>query len=277
MEVRMKLQGKVAIVTGSGRGIGRAAAIALAREGAKVVVNDLDAAPAAEVVAAIKKEGGEAIECVGGVADPGFAERFVATAIDTFGGLDIIVNNAGFTWDSVIHKMSDEQFDAMLDVHLKAPFRILRAASGHIREVTKREQAEGREVFRKVVNVSSISGVQGNAGQVNYAAGKAGMIGITKSLAREWGRYKVNVNAVAFGYVVTRMTQAVGQGASTTVQVSGRDIPAGIPEKQVRMLEASIPLGRGATPEEAAGAIVMLCLPESNYVSGHVLMATGGL
>ena len=272
-----KLSGKVAIVSGSGRGIGRAAAIALAAEGASVVVNDLDREAADEVVSAIEARGGRAVSCAGSVTEPGFAERFVGTALQAFGGLDIIVNNAGYAWDSVLQKMSDEQFDAMLDVHLKAPFRILRAASEHIREASKREQAEGREVFRKVVNVSSISGVHGNAGQVNYAAGKAGVLGITKSLAREWGRYKVNVNAVAFGYVVTRMTQAVRPGDAHTVAVAGRELPAGISEEQVRQIEAGIPLGRGASPEEAAGAIVLLCLPESNYITGHVLMATGGL
>jgi 3-oxoacyl-[acyl-carrier protein] reductase len=271
-----RLEGKVALVSGSGRGIGRATALALAAEGARVVVNDLEAEVAADAVAAIEAAGGQARACVGNVAEAGFAERFVAAAVEGWGGLDIIVNNAGYTWDAVIQKMSDEQFDAMLDVHLKAPFRILRAAAGHLREAARREQAEGREVFRKVVNVSSISGVQGNAGQVNYAAGKAGILGITKSLAREWGRYKVNVNAVAFGYVVTRMTQAV-DGAGATVDVAGRVLPAGIPAAQLRALESQIPLGRGATPEEAAGAVLLLCLPESNYVSGHVLMATGGL
>jgi 3-oxoacyl-[acyl-carrier protein] reductase len=271
-----KLQGKVAIVSGSGRGIGRATALALAAEGAAVVVNDLDDAPALEVVDAIVARGGQAVACTGSVTDPDFAERFVQTALQTFGGLDIIVNNAGYSWDGVLQKMSDEQFDAMLDVHLKAPFRILRAASSHIREAAKREKGEGREVLRKVVNVSSIAGVQGNAGQVNYAAGKAGIIGITKSLAREWGRYSVNVNAVAFGLVSTRMTQPVA-GEAGKVSVAGRELPAGIPEPQLRQLEDSIPLGRAATPEEAAGAIVLLCLPESDYVSGHVLMATGGL
>jgi 3-oxoacyl-[acyl-carrier protein] reductase len=272
-----KLIGRVALVSGSGRGIGRATALALAGEGAKVVVNDLDDAVAAEVVAAIRERGGEATACVGSVTDPDFPQRFVAAAIDTFGGLDIVVNNAGYTWDAVIQKMSDEQFDAIIDVHLRAPFRILRAASTFIREASKRELGEGREVFRKVVNVSSTSGVYGNPGQVNYAAAKAGIVGITKTLAREWGRYKVNVNAVAFGYVVTRMTQSVEKGAPASVSVAGRSVPVGIPAEQVRMLEASIPLGRGATPEEAAGAIMLLCLPESNYITGHLLMATGGL
>jgi 3-oxoacyl-[acyl-carrier protein] reductase len=271
-----KLEGKVALVSGSGRGIGRATALKLASEGARVVVNDMDSEPAAEVLSAIRAAGGQAIACVGSVTEAGFAERFVATAVEQFGGLDIIVNNAGYTWDSVIQKMSDEQFDAILDVHLKAPFRILRAASGFIREASKRELAEGREVFRKVVNVSSTSGVYGNAGQVNYAAGKAGVVGITKSLAKEWGRYKVNVNAVAFGYIVTRMTQAV-EGEPATLKVGDKELPAGIPASSVRMIEAGIPLGRGGTPDEAAGGIYLLCAPESDYISGQVLMVTGGL
>ncbi|HRO59197.1 MAG TPA: SDR family NAD(P)-dependent oxidoreductase, partial [Burkholderiaceae bacterium] len=159
-----KLEGKVAIVSGSGRGIGREIALKLASEGASVVVNDLDAAPAEEVVAEIRAAGGQAAGCAGSVTDPGFADRFVAQAIDGFGGLDIIVNNAGYTWDNVIQKMSDEQWEAMLAVHLTAPFRILRAASGFIREAAKREAAAGQEVFRKVVNISSTSGVFGNAG-----------------------------------------------------------------------------------------------------------------
>lgn len=273
----MKLQNKIAIVSGSGRGIGRATALKLAAEGATVVVNDLDAALCEQVVAEIRAAGGQASACPGSVTDPGFGERFVQAALDNHGGLDIIVNNAGYAWDGVIQKMSDEQFDAMLDIHLKAPFRILRAAAGHLREAAKRENAEGRRVQRKVVNVSSIAGILGSAGQTNYAAGKAGIVGITRTLAREWGRYHVNVNAVAFGYVVTRMTQAVDKGSATQVDIEGRAIPAGIPAEQVRALEAQIPLGRGASTEEAAGAIALLCYPESDYVSGHVLMASGGL
>ena len=213
---------------------------------------------------------------IGPATDVNFGSRFVTTALDGWGSLDIIVNNAGYAWDGVIHKMTDEQFKAMLDIHLKAPFRIPRAASDFIRETAKQERSAGVPVHRKVVNVSSIAGVQGNAGQVNYAAGKAGVIGMTRSLAREWGRYNVNVNAVAFGYVVTRMTQSVDQ-AGATVRIGSRDLPAGIPAGQIQSLEANIPLGRGATPEEAAGAIALLCYPESDYVTGHVLMATGGL
>jgi 3-oxoacyl-[acyl-carrier protein] reductase len=271
-----KLAGKVAIVSGSGRGIGRATALKLAAEGAHVIVNDMDKEPANGVLEDIRKAGGTAAACIGSVTEDGFAERFIAAAYSEFGGLDIIVNNAGYTWDAVIQKMTDEQFDAMIDVHLKAPFRILRAASERWREAAKREAAEGREVFRKVVNITSTSGVYGNAGQTNYAAGKAGIVGITKTLAREWGRYKVNVNAVGFGYIVTRMTQAV-EGGPLRLDVSGRQLPAGIPKQEVQRLEAAIPLGRGGTPEEAAGAVFLLCCPEADYITGQVLMVTGGL
>ena len=272
----MKLKNQVALVTGAGRGIGRATALLLAREGARVVVNDLDPEASQEVAHAIESEGGRVLVCDGSATDPDFSARFIKTALDGFGGLDILVNNAGYAWDGVIHKMTDEQFDAMLDIHLKAPFRILRAASDYLRETAKKEQVAGQRAHRKVVNVSSIAAVHGNAGQVNYAAGKAGVIGMTRSLAREWGRFNVNVNAVAFGYVVTRMTQAVDQGGAT-VRVGTRDVPAGVPASQLKALEASIPLGRCASVGEAAGAIALLCYPESNYITGHVLMATGGL
>lgn len=273
----MKLADKVALVSGSGRGIGKATALKLAREGALLVVNDLDGDCCAEVIQEITALGGQAVACVGSVTDADFGERFVDTAIRSYGRLDIIVNNAGYAWDGVIQKMTDEQFDAMLDIHLKAPFRILRAATPYLREASKQDMAAGAPKHRKVVNVSSIAGVAGNAGQTNYAAGKAGIVGMTRSLAREWGRYRVNVNAVAFGYVVTRMTQAVGKDQAAQVLIGEKAIPAGIPQNQVAALEAQIPLGRGASTDEAAGAIALLCYPESDYVSGHVLMATGGL
>jgi 3-oxoacyl-[acyl-carrier protein] reductase len=270
-----KLAGKVAIVSGSGRGIGRATALKLAVEGARVIVNDMDPDPAYGAVEEIRKAGGTAVACIGSVTEEGFADRFVSAAYSEFGQLDIIVNNAGYTWDAVIQKMTDEQFDAMLDVHLRAPFRILRAAAEPWREAAKREAAQGHEVFRKVVNITSVSGVYGNAGQTNYSAGKAGIVGMTKTLAREWGRYKVNVNAVGFGYIVTRMTQAV-ESTPLTLDVGGRQLPVGIPMREVQKLEAAIPLGRGGTPEEAAGAVFLLCCPEANYITGHVLMVTGG-
>jgi len=218
-----KLEGKVAIVSGSGRGIGRAIAMKLASEGAKVVVNDLDAAPAEQTLADIRAVGGTAVACVGSVTDDGFADRFVKTAIDNFGGLDIIINNAGYTWDNVIQKMTDEQWNAILDVHLTAPFKILRAAAEFIRVTSRKEAEAGQEVFRKVVNISSIAGTGGNAGQANYSAGKAGIIGLTKALSKEWGRYKVNVNAVAFGMIKTRLTEASADG-NASIDVEGHKI-----------------------------------------------------
>lgn len=270
-----RLAGKVAVVSGSGRGIGRAIALKLAAEGARVVVNDLDPAPAAETEALIRGHGGEAAVCAGSVTAPDFPDRFIATALERFGGLDIIVNNAGFTWDNVIQKMTDEQWDAILDVHLKAPFRILRAASGFIREAAKREADQGRPVHRKVVNISSVSGLSGNAGQANYSAAKAGVVGLTRALAREWGRYRVNVNAVAFGLIRTRLTEAAAdQGA--TIDVEGRHIRVGLNPEIVGAMERLIPLGRVGTPEEAAGAVYLFCIPESDYVSGEVLICGGG-
>ncbi|HRD90351.1 MAG TPA: SDR family oxidoreductase [Accumulibacter sp.] len=269
-----KLAGKVAIVSGSGRGIGRAVALKLAEEGAHVVVNDVDSAPAAETVSAIVAAGGQAVACVGSVTSADFAERFVQTALSQFGGLDIIINNAGYTWDNVVQKMSDEQWQAMLDVHLTAPFRILRAAADFFRAAAKRERDSGCQSYRKVVNVSSIAGVGGNAGQANYAAAKAGIVGLTRTLAKEWGRYRVNVNCVAFGLINTRLTSAAAGDA--VLDIEGRQIKAGVNPELLQQMAAMIPLGRGGTPEEAAGAVVMLCYPEANYVSGELLVCGGG-
>ena len=271
----LKLEGKVALVSGSGRGIGREIALKLSSEGARVVINDLDAAPAAQTVADIVARGGQAVACVGSVTEAGFADKFVATAIDTFGGIDIIVNNAGYTWDNVVQKMTDEQWEAMLAVHLTAPFRILRAASNFIREASKKEAEAGTPVFRKVVNISSTSGVYGNAGQANYAAAKAGINGLTKAMAKEWGRYKVNVNSVAFGLIMTRLTEAAAD-SDAKIDIAGQQIKVGVNPQILKNAEALIPLGRGGTPEEAAGAVYMFCIPESNYVSGQVLVCGGG-
>ncbi|WP_454695800.1 SDR family NAD(P)-dependent oxidoreductase [Achromobacter aegrifaciens] len=269
------LEGKVALVSGAGRGIGQEIALKLAREGASVVVNDLDAGPAEETVALIRKLGGQAQACAGSVIEAGFAERFVGTAVNTYGGLDIIVNNAGYTWDNVIQKMTDEQWDAILAVHLSAPFRILRAASGFIRVAAKTEAEQGKEVFRKVVNISSTSGVMGNAGQANYSAAKAGINGLTRALAKEWGRYKVNVNSVAFGLIKTRLTEASADG-DATLDIEGRQIKVGVNPQVLKNAESLIPIGRAGTPAEAAGAVYLFCLPESNYVSGQVLVVGGG-
>ncbi|MEY1662351.1 SDR family NAD(P)-dependent oxidoreductase [Isoalcanivorax beigongshangi] len=269
-----KLTGKVAIVSGSGRGIGREIALKLASEGAAVVVNDLDAAPANETVADIIAAGGRAVACVGSVTEDGFAERFVNTAVEQLGGLDIIVNNAGYTWDNVIQKMTDEQWHAIIDVHLTAPFKILRAASEFIRKAAKEEAERGEEVFRKVVNISSTSGVLGNAGQANYSSAKAGIVGMTKALAKEWGRYKVNVNAVAFALINTRLTQPTEE--ETTVDIEGRAIRVGVRSANLKAAESTIPLGRAGTPQEAAGSVYLLCIPESNYISGQSLICGGG-
>ena len=269
------LDGKVALVTGSGRGIGRALVLKLASHGARVVVNDLDESATTETVAAINDAGGTAVGCPGSVTDSAFAARFIGTAIDTWGGLDIIVNNAGYTWDNVVQKMTDEQFDAMMDVHVKAPFRILRAAAEPIRRMAKEEAAAGREVFRKVVNIASVAGINGNAGQVNYSSAKSALVGMTKTLCKEWGRYKVNVNCVAFGFIKTRLTQPL-TGAGATIDVEGRTIAVGLQPALIDAAESFIPLGRAGTPEEAANGVYLFCIPESDYISGQVVIVGGG-
>ncbi|MCA3183016.1 SDR family NAD(P)-dependent oxidoreductase [Cupriavidus sp.] len=272
-----KLNGKVAIVSGSGRGIGREIALKLAGEGAAVVVNDLDPEPANAVVREIVAAGGRAVACTGSVTEADFGQRFVQAALQSFGALDIIVNNAGYTWDNVIQKMTDEQWSSIMDVHVTAPFRILRAAADHFRETAKAEAEAGQEIFRKVVNISSVSGVMGNAGQANYSAAKAAINGLTRALAKEWGRYKVNVNSVAFGLIKTRLTEAVaGDGNNSTIDIAGKEIKVGVNAQLMKNVEAMIPVGRGGTPAEAAGAVYLLCIPESNYISGQVLVVGGG-
>lgn len=271
-----KLDGKVAIVSGSGRGIGRAIALKLAGDGAAVVVNDLDEAQAQETVEAIEALGGRGVACVGDVTAEDFGDRFVQTALKTFGGLDIIVNNAGYTRDGVIQKQTDEQFQSMLDVHVVAPFRILRAAAEPWRAMSKQEAAEGREVIRKVVNISSMAGTNGNAGQVNYASAKSALIGMTKTLSKEWGRLKVCVNCVAFGFIETRLTKA-NDDPETKIEIGGQTIQAGVPSQMLGMLKTMVPLGRAGTPQEAAGSVYLLCIPESDYISGEVVLVGGGI
>ncbi|GFG69936.1 SDR family NAD(P)-dependent oxidoreductase [Mycolicibacter senuensis] len=270
------LQGKVAIVTGAGRGIGSHIALKLAAEGAAVVVNDLDEGPAGETANAIVSAGGRAVPVAGNVTEDDFAQRFVDAAVDNFGGLDIIVNNAGYTWDSVIQKMSDEQWDAILDVHLKAPFRILRAAQPVISGLAKSAKAAGEAVpCRKVVNISSVAGLGGNPGQANYAAAKAGVTGLTKTLAKEWGRYNVTVNTVAFGLIQTRLTSTAGD-ADGSIEIEGREIKVGVNPDLLAQMEMSIPLGRSGSPEDAAGAVYLMCTPESDYISGQTVVCAGG-
>jgi 3-oxoacyl-[acyl-carrier protein] reductase len=265
------LDDKVAIVTGSARGIGKATAELLSEHGAKVVVNDLDGDVAKETADGIA---GETAVYAGDLTAEGAPEALVQTALDAWGKIDIIVNNAGYTLDAPIHKMSDDWFHRMLDIHLVAPFRVIRAAAPHLREPAKVEREEGREVFRKIVNVSSISGTMGNAGQANYAAGKAGVVGLTKTLAKEWGQFKVNVNAVAFGYIETRLTASKDE--SNVAEIGGEKVQLGIPDQMRGMAAMLIPLGRAGTPEEAAGGVFFLCSPWSNFVHGQVLNITGG-
>lgn len=269
------IDGKVAILTGAGRGIGAATAKMFGTEGALVVVSDLDPAPAEETAANILNAGGKAIVVAGDVTDPAFPAQLIKATLDAFGGIDIIVNNAGYTWDAVIQNMTDKQWYAMIDVHTTAPFRILREASNFIREAAKKEQAtNGRANPRKVVNVSSVSGVYGNAGQVNYSTAKAGITGLTKTLAKEWGRYNVQVNCVCYGFIETRLTAS--KEAAEKVQRDGEEIQLGVPDQLRQMAPLLIPLGRPGTPEEAAGPILFLASPLSNYVSGIVLEVTGG-
>jgi 3-oxoacyl-[acyl-carrier protein] reductase len=275
--VQGKLAGRTAIVTGSGRGIGRAIAEKFASEGARVVINDLDAEPAAEVVDAITKSGGEAVACNGSVCDSDFGERAVAMALDRFGGLDVIVNNAGYTWDSVIQKMGDDQWDAILDVHLKAPFRLLRAAQPHLSAARKADLETGRQVTRKVINISSIAGLYGNAGQANYSSAKMGVVGMTRALAKEWGRYNVAVNCVAYGYIQTRLTETFTDTPNLIEIEGGRQVKVGVQGGLKTMVEQMTPLGRAGTIEDAAGAVYLFAIPESDYISGQVVVCGGGL
>jgi 3-oxoacyl-[acyl-carrier protein] reductase len=272
----LSLGGKVALVTGSGRGIGRAIAERLAESGASVLINDLDPAPASETETLIRAKGGQAAALAGDVTSPEFPQQLVDATLQAFGSVDIIVNNAGYTWDNVIQKTTDEQFQAMLDIHIVAPFRVLRAASGWLRETAKRETAEGRRVMRKVVNITSIAGTDGNPGQAGYSSGKSGVIGLTKTMAKEWGRYNVNVNAVGFGLIETRLTQSLS-GEQASIDVQGRKIAVGVQPKVLEAVKSVCPLGRAGTVEEAAGAVLFFCSPLSDYVTGEVLICGGGL
>jgi 3-oxoacyl-[acyl-carrier protein] reductase len=265
------LQSKIALVTGSARGIGKAIAEQLAGAGASVMLNDLDAGPLQETSAAIPGSG----HMAGDLTDPALPQNLIDATIARFGGLDIIVNNAGYTWDNIIQKMTDEQFQAMLDIHLVAPFRILRAAAPFIRDAAKREAAEGRPAARKIVNITSIAATDGGAGQAGYSSGKAGVIGLTRTMAKEWGRYNVNVNAVAFGLIETRLIQPLTPDSK--IDVKGHEIRVGVQPAVLDKVISTSPLGRAGTPEEAAGAVMFFCSPWSDFVTGEVLMCTGGM
>jgi len=265
------LTGKVALVTGAGRGIGRAIAQQLGAAGASVMLNDLDARPLDEAHGTVA--GSRML--AGDLTAPGFPQQLVDRTIEELGGLDIIVNNAGYTWDNIIQKTTDEQFQAMLDIHIVAPFRVLRAAAPYIRETAKREASEGRRVTRKVVNITSISATDGGAGQAGYSSGKAAVIGLTRTMAKEWGRYCVNVNAVGFGLIETRLIQPLT--AESKIEVKGREIRVGVQPAMLDKVVAGSALGRAGTAEEAAGAVLFFCSPLSDFVTGELLMCTGGM
>jgi 3-oxoacyl-[acyl-carrier protein] reductase len=271
-----QVHGRIAIVTGAGRGIGRQIALRLARDGADVVINDLDEAPANETADLVRALGRRASVCSGDVTAVDFGERIIKAALEELGGVHIVVNNAGYTMDGVIQKMTDRQWYAMIDVHTTAPFRILRAFAEYLRTVVPQEQRAGQRIVRKVVNVSSTSGVRGNAGQVNYSAAKSALIGMTQTLAKEWGRYAVTVNCVAFGMIETRLTQPLAAGESGSITIKGEAVRVGIPSERIAQLNSVIPLGRAGTAEEAAGAVYLFCSPDSDYVSGQIILVTGG-
>lgn len=268
------LENKVAVITGSGRGIGRATACLFAQEGAKVVVSDIDPGPAEQTVGDIKAAGGDAIAYVGDVTAPDFAQGIVSAAVHTWGELHILVNNAGFTWDALVHKMTDDQWDRILDLHLKAPFRLIRAAKPYFCDAAKQEMEQGRTVSRKIINVSSVAGVSGNVGQANYSSAKSGVVGLTKTMSKEWARYNVQSNCVAFGFIDTRLTQDKEKGI--VVETATEKIAVGVPKAQRDLFIKMIPMGRPGTAEEAAGAILFFASPLSDYVSGQVLVVGGG-
>jgi 3-oxoacyl-[acyl-carrier protein] reductase len=272
--VSIDLGGRTAVVTGAGRGIGRAIASTLSAAGASVVINDLDASAMREATGAME---GDVTAIAGDVTAPGFPQTLVESALRAYGSIDIIVNNAGYTWDNVIQKTTDEQFAAMLDIHITAPFRILRAASTFVRDAAKKEIAEGRRVMRKIVNITSIAGTDGNAGQAGYSSGKAAVIGFTKTMAKEWGRYNVTVNAVGFGLIETRLVQPISPEERANIEIKGRSIPVGVQPQVLETVKTACPLGRLGTTEEAASAVLFFCSPLSDYVTGEVLICGGGL
>ncbi|KAL1656426.1 hypothetical protein SLS61_000889 [Didymella pomorum] len=267
------LAGQVAIITGSGQGIGAECARLFANEGAKVVVADVDAKKAEAVVSAIKSTGGQAIAMTGDVLDDAYVKTLIEKAAEFGNGkIHIIVNNAGYTWDGVIHKMTDKQWHTIVDLHATAPFKIVRAAAPYFRV------KDGEP--RNVIMISSTSGLHGNAGQINYALAKAGVTGVTKTIAKEWGpNFGVRANTVAFGHIATRLTAAKEAGAFVQLP-DGEKVALGIPQKQKEAAggqeHADIPLRRPGTATEAASAVLAVASPLFSYVNGETIKVTGG-
>jgi 3-oxoacyl-[acyl-carrier protein] reductase len=274
--MNISLTNRAAIVTGAARGIGRAIAEKLAGAGASVLLVDIDNSVLNEAKTALDSSHARISTLAGDLTDSKFPETVIRKSAEEFGSVDIVVNNAGYTWDNVIQKTSDEQFQAMLDIHVVAPFRLLRAASHWIRDRAKREIEAGTRVMRKVVNITSISGLDGNPGQAGYASGKSAVVGLTKTLAKEWGRYNVTVNAVAFGLIDTRLIKPM-EDPQTAISIGEKQVRVGM-QAQVREQAARmIPLGRLGTPEDAANAVFFFCSPLSDYVTGEVLVCSGGI
>jgi len=268
-------ENQVVVITGAGRGIGAAAAKMFAEAGAQVVINDLNTEPAESVVAEIKEAGGDAIAVAGDVTALDFPDKLIRAAIDTYGKINVLVNNAGYTWDGMSHKITDEQWEAILTVHITAPFRLIRAVAPYMREPAKAEKKAGGPMDpRCIVNVSSTSGLHGNIGQANYATAKMGVIGLTKTIAKEWGAFGIRCNTVAFGFIDTRLTRSKEEGES--IKVGEQEVALGIPDQMREMAPMRIPLGRAASPEEAAGGILLMASPLASYITGHTLEVTGG-
>lgn len=268
-----KLDGQVALVTGAGQGIGRAIVLKLISEGSRVLANDLDAGSLRHLQADVARMGGSCEVLAADVTEKEFGDHAVADCLERLGDLHILINNAGYIWNARIVNHTDEQWYAMMDVHATGPFRLLRAAGRHFRQMAK----EGRTTrTRKVVNISSISGLFGEASQFSYSAAKSALVGMTRSLAKDWGRYNVTVNCVAFGFIETRLTQTF-EGEVPEIEIGNRKLKVGLDATQVALMKSIIPLGRAGTPEEAAGAVYLFCLPESDFISGEIVVAAGGL
>ncbi|HAZ31972.1 MAG TPA: 3-oxoacyl-ACP reductase [Dehalococcoidia bacterium] len=255
-----KLDGRIAVITGAGRGIGKADALLFAREGAMVVVSDIDEAPVMEVVEEIQAAGGQAAGCVGNVTEPEDCQRMMDMAVDRFGKLDILVNNAGLTRDAMIHKMTDTQWDMCIDISLKGTFNCIRAASKYM----MKQSHNGR-----IINVASVAGLMGNVGQINYSAAKSGIIGLSKTVAREWARFGVTCNVIAYGFVDTRLTREREEQAET---VGGEKV--GIPKKIRDLMLLQL---KPMEPEDAARPVLFLASDDAAFITGQVLNVSAGM